>query len=110
VLRDGLDVPASSWATWSPAVTGPDDERRSGRHLRGVAVGVAVQLRDPVTELRGKTRHVAGPGQLTITWGMEPDNHAAQRFDRRLGASLRDKVLAGWLPEACAAAVVAEAP
>lgn len=36
--------------------------------------------------------------RLTITWGMEPDNHGAQRFYRRLGASLRDKVLAGWSP------------
>jgi ribosomal protein S18 acetylase RimI-like enzyme len=40
----------------------------------------------------------AAPDQLTITWGMEPDNHGAQRFYQRLGASLRDKVLAGWSP------------
>lgn len=40
----------------------------------------------------------AAPDQLTVTWGMEPDNHGAQRFYRRLGARLRDKVLAGWTP------------
>lgn len=51
----------------------------------------------------------AAPDQLTITWGMEPDNHAAQRFYRRLGASLRDKVLAGWSPAAYAAVVDAPA-
>lgn len=47
----------------------------------------------------------AAPDQLTITWGMEPDNHAAQRFYRRLGAGLRDKVLAGWSPAAYGEAI-----
>ncbi|TQJ50591.1 GNAT family N-acetyltransferase [Phycicoccus sp. SLBN-51] len=42
----------------------------------------------------------AAPDQLTVTWGLEPDNVAAGRFYRRLGATLRDKVLAGWRPEA----------
>jgi hypothetical protein len=107
VVRDGLDVPASSWATWSPAVTGPDDERRSGRHLRGVAVGVAVQLRDPVTELRGKTRHVAGPGQLTITWGRATTPPSGSTAGSALACATRS--WPGGLPEACAA-VVAEAP
>lgn len=46
----------------------------------------------------------ASPDQLTITWGLEPDNHAAARFYRRLGATLRDKVLAGWSPAAYDAA------
>jgi ribosomal protein S18 acetylase RimI-like enzyme len=49
----------------------------------------------------------AAPDELTITWGVEPDNEAAQRFYGRLGATLRDKVLAGWRPEAYAA-VIAE--
>jgi ribosomal protein S18 acetylase RimI-like enzyme len=50
----------------------------------------------------------AAPDQLTVTWGVEPDNDAAQRFYLRLGATLRDKVLAGWSPAAYAR-VVAEA-
>jgi ribosomal protein S18 acetylase RimI-like enzyme len=50
----------------------------------------------------------AAPDQLTVTWGVEPDNEAAHRFYRRLGASLRDKVIAGWSPTGYAA-VVAEA-
>ena len=41
----------------------------------------------------------AAPDQLTITWGLEPDNAAAARFYRRLGANLRDKTHAGWGPE-----------
>ncbi|HEX5533391.1 MAG TPA: GNAT family N-acetyltransferase [Actinomycetales bacterium] len=40
----------------------------------------------------------ATPERLTITWGVEPENEAAQRFYRRLGAKLRPKVLAGWAP------------
>jgi ribosomal protein S18 acetylase RimI-like enzyme len=40
----------------------------------------------------------AAPDQLTVTWGVEPDNEAGQRFYRRLGATLRDKVVAGWSP------------
>ncbi len=51
----------------------------------------------------------AAPDQLTITWGVEPDNESAQRFYRRLGATLRDKVLAGWSPAAYAD-VLGDAP
>jgi ribosomal protein S18 acetylase RimI-like enzyme len=47
----------------------------------------------------------AAPEQLTITWGVEPDNHDAQRFYRRLGATLRTKVLAGWAPAAYSEAI-----
>jgi ribosomal protein S18 acetylase RimI-like enzyme len=47
---------------------------------------------------------VAAPERLLITWGVEPDNVDAQRFYRRLGARLRDKVLASWSPDAYAAA------
>lgn len=42
----------------------------------------------------------AEPEGLTVTWGVEPGNHAAQRFYRRLGATLRPKVVAGWAPAA----------
>jgi ribosomal protein S18 acetylase RimI-like enzyme len=43
---------------------------------------------------------VARPEQLLIRWGVEPDNADAQRFYRRLGATLRPKVVATWRPEA----------
>jgi ribosomal protein S18 acetylase RimI-like enzyme len=36
------------------------------------------------------------PERLTITWGMRPDNHDAQRFYTRLGARLRPKIVAQW--------------
>ena len=39
---------------------------------------------------------VAAPEQLLIRWGMEVDNVDAQRFYRRLGATLRPKILAAW--------------
>lgn len=44
----------------------------------------------------------AAPDQLTITWGLEPGNEAAARFYRRLGATLKHKLLAGWSPDAYA--------
>jgi ribosomal protein S18 acetylase RimI-like enzyme len=43
---------------------------------------------------------LAEPEQLLIRWGMEVDNVDAQRFYRRLGATLRPKVLAAWNPDA----------
>jgi ribosomal protein S18 acetylase RimI-like enzyme len=43
---------------------------------------------------------LAAPEQLLIRWGMEVDNVDAQRFYRRLGATLRPKVLAAWSPAA----------
>ncbi len=42
----------------------------------------------------------AAPEQLLIRWGMEVDNVDAQRFYRRLWATLRPKVLAAWSPAA----------
>ncbi len=45
---------------------------------------------------------VATPEQLLIRWGMEVDNVDAQRFYRRLGATLRPKILAAWPPPAYA--------
>ncbi|MFD7072820.1 GNAT family N-acetyltransferase [Nocardioides sp. NPDC059952] len=35
-------------------------------------------------------------GGLTITWGVQPDNDAAIRFYRRLGAAVRAKVMCAW--------------
>jgi ribosomal protein S18 acetylase RimI-like enzyme len=46
---------------------------------------------------------LAAPEQLHVRWGMEADNVDAQRFYRRLGATLRPKVLAAWSPDAYAA-------
>lgn len=43
---------------------------------------------------------LATPEQLLIRWGVEADNVDAQRFYRRLGASLRPKVVAAWAPGA----------
>ncbi|WP_406075250.1 GNAT family N-acetyltransferase [Micromonospora sp. NBC_01638] len=41
----------------------------------------------------------AAADRLTIRWEVKPDNEAAQRFYRRLGATLFTKVIAGWRPE-----------
>jgi ribosomal protein S18 acetylase RimI-like enzyme len=41
------------------------------------------------------SRHAA-PDKLTITWGVQPDNEGAIRFYDRLGATLRNKVVASW--------------
>jgi GNAT superfamily N-acetyltransferase len=47
----------------------------------------------------------AAPQNLLIRWEMQEDNTAAQRFYRRLGATLRTKVIAGWKPAAQRAAL-----
>ena len=41
--------------------------------------------------------HVADDG-LVVTWGAREDNEAGHRFYRRIGASLRTKVVASWSP------------
>ena len=43
---------------------------------------------------------LAEPEGLVLTWGVEPGNTGAQRFYSRLGATLREKVVAGWAPSA----------
>lgn len=43
--------------------------------------------------------HLA-PDQSLITWGVDQDNDAGQRFYQRLGATLRTKVVAAWRPDA----------
>jgi GNAT superfamily N-acetyltransferase len=42
---------------------------------------------------------LAAPDGLTIRWGVAP---AAQRFYQRLGATLRTKTVASWIPDAYA--------
>lgn len=49
--------------------------------------------------LMAELARLAAPERLTIAWGVEPDNEAAQRFYARLGATLRRKVLVSWPPE-----------
>ena len=41
---------------------------------------------------------LARPEGLIVRWEMQEDNVSAQRFYRRLGASLRTKVIAAWTP------------
>jgi GNAT superfamily N-acetyltransferase len=40
---------------------------------------------------------------LTVTWGLQSDNHDARRFYLRLGATLHDKTVAAWRPHEYAA-------
>jgi GNAT superfamily N-acetyltransferase len=49
----------------------------------------------------------AAPQDLLIRWEMREDSTDAQRFYRRLGASLRTKVIAAWSPDAQRAALEA---
>ncbi len=37
--------------------------------------------------------------RLLIRWEMQPDNEGGRRFYRRLGATLRTKVIAAWTPQ-----------
>ena len=55
-------------------------------------------------QLMGALAALAAPEQLLIRWGVEVDNVDAQRFYRRLGATLRQKVVAAWPPAAYAEA------
>ncbi|MGA8045170.1 MAG: GNAT family N-acetyltransferase [Dermatophilaceae bacterium] len=58
-------------------------------HARGEGVGERLLLAMAGT---------VADEELTLVWGVEPDNIGAQRFYRRLGASVRSKVIAGWAP------------
>lgn len=72
---------------WSGGdVLGLDDlyVREAARDL-----GVGKALMDELSRL-------AAPEKLTITWGVQPDNEGAIRFYDRLGATLRNKVVAAW--------------
>ena len=53
-------------------------------------------------QLMAALARLAAPEQLHIHWGMEAANVDAQRFYRRLGATLRPKMLASWSPAAYA--------
>lgn len=58
---------------------------RAGSRDLGVGQALMVEL-----------SRLAAPEQLTIAWGVEPHNEAAIRFYDRLGANLRNKVVASW--------------
>lgn len=58
---------------------------RAGSRDLGVGKALMVEL-----------SRLAAPEQLTIAWGVEPHNEAAIRFYDRLGANLRNKVVASW--------------
>jgi ribosomal protein S18 acetylase RimI-like enzyme len=60
---------------------------RAGARNRGVGEQLMSAL----------ARH-ASTEQLLIRWEMRADNDGAQRFYRRLGATLRTKVIAAWRP------------
>ncbi|WP_296604039.1 GNAT family N-acetyltransferase [Nocardioides sp.] len=53
-------------------------------------------------ELMAALAEHAGRDQLLVTWGVREDNEAGHRFYRRLGATLRTKVVAAWQPAAYA--------
>ena len=53
-------------------------------------------------QLMGALAALAAPERLLVRWGVEVDNVDAQRFYRRLGATLRHKVVAAWTPAAYA--------
>ncbi|WP_020385107.1 GNAT family N-acetyltransferase [Kribbella catacumbae] len=59
---------------------------------------VREQFRDTGTgrALMLELARYALPQQLTIAWGMRPENEGAQRFYTRLGATLRPKIVASW--------------
>jgi GNAT superfamily N-acetyltransferase len=42
---------------------------------------------------------LAEPERLLIRWELQEDNHAAERFYRRLGATVRTKKVAAWRPD-----------
>ena len=51
-------------------------------------------------QLMGALAALAAPEQLLVRWGLEVDDVDAQRFYRRVGATLRTEVLAAWTPAA----------
>jgi ribosomal protein S18 acetylase RimI-like enzyme len=54
--------------------------------------GVGSRLMKAVAELASEDR-------LTVRWGVRLDNHSAQRFYSRLGATLTTKMTASWTPD-----------
>ncbi|SFD00795.1 Ribosomal protein S18 acetylase RimI [Nocardioides terrae] len=65
---------------------------RPGARSSGVGGRLMAALAEAVTSER-----------LVITWGAREDNEAGHRFYRRIGASLRTKVVASWSPHQYAA-------
>jgi GNAT superfamily N-acetyltransferase len=53
--------------------------------------GIGAQLMREMAQL-------AAADGLIIRWEMQADNHSAERFYRRLGATIRTKKIAAWRP------------
>ena len=53
-------------------------------------------------QLMGRMASHAESERAIVRWEMKIDNTGAQRFYARLGASLRTKMIAAWVPEAYA--------
>lgn len=53
-------------------------------------------------ELMAALADYARRDELLVTWGVREDNDAGHRFYRRLGATLRTKMVASWQPAAYA--------
>lgn len=49
-------------------------------------------------QLMAALAEYASHEQLLVTWGVREDNEAGHRFYRRLGATLRTKMVAAWQP------------
>lgn len=67
------------------------DDLYVGEEARGAGIGV--RLMQGVAEV-GLERGV------DVRWHVEPENRGAQKFYRGLGAELKEKLIAYWLPEA----------
>lgn len=50
------------------------------------------------SQLMAALAEYAASDRLLITWGVREDNEAGHRFYRRLGATLRTKMVAAWQP------------
>ena len=75
---------------WSAGDILAMDDLFARPEARGTGVGTLL--------MSALARHAAAEGQLMVRWEMESDNDGAQRFYRRLGATLRTKVIAAWQP------------
>lgn len=67
--------------------------------VRGLGIG---------TLLMREVGALALEGGMDVRWHVETDNRSAQRFYRALGAELRDKMIAYWLPESIRAQLSGE--
>jgi len=90
------------------------DHEGSGHHVHVDAAGWSTLLAEPRVlvlvadggvgeRLMAALASYAAEDGLTVTWGLQSDNHGARRFYLRLGATLHDKTVAAWRPHEYAA-------